>query len=303
MSVTCLSFERLARSAIGAGFAIGLLACPSVSQAEIIGYRETSGVYNSAWTSSGDLVNGPFDGMNISQIPASRFIGVENTTMHILDDEGYTHLYFIGSGGGNSAFYLSGQSPVLTEAGPLLGQPLKNPNFLGATDNVFYYVDGTGGVVSYRDWINHDLMSNPAWTTFTNGPLDGQPVQVGMGLLDYGGGNALTDGYFVWVNEADGTMDYYYLPTGNYTPGLEATYGSWTTFDGGELDGLTLLQLRDNPSGTHNGISYRFLGISDDSMYFDIQPVPEPSTALLAGLAGVAPLLSRGRARKNQKAA
>jgi hypothetical protein len=263
---------------------LGAFASVVSSEGAIIAYNEAGGAYVEAWGSTGNLVGGAFDGMNISDISASQYFGAENNIFRLIDSNGVDHHYLITPGvGGANAFYVSGAGSTLT-GGTLDGQALKNASWIGATNDVNYYVDGTGGVIRYIDWSTHGLHFDAAWTAFTNGELNGQSVTVGAGLVDFGGGNAMNENLYVTI-DSNGTMEYYNLDNGFYSAGeSEGGYGNWTTFSGGELSGLTLSYLRDNPEGVINGVSYRFLGTSQDGMYFDIGVVPEPSTALLSGL-------------------
>lgn len=130
-------------------------------------------------------------------------------------------------------------------------------HWLGATNDVNYYVDAGDGVVRYFDWGTFVLNFDATWDSWSGGPLDGTVPTVGTGLLDFGGGNSMNENLFVVV-ENDGTMGYYNMDTGIYSPGHNATYGSWTTFDEGPLSGLTLTALNANAVGTHNGLPIVF---------------------------------------------
>lgn len=266
------------------------------SNAAIVVYNEVGGAHVAAWGSSGNLVGGPLDGMNIAQITGAQYFGAENNTFRIIGSDGIDHHYLITpSGTGNNNYYISGTTSTLTN-GTLDGEILKNSNWIGATNDVNYYADGTGGVIRYIDWASHTLHFDAPWTQFTNGELAGQSITVGMaaGLNDFGGGNAMNENLFVIV-DGDGTMEYYNLDNGGYSFGeSEGGFGNWTTFTGGDLDGLTLTYLQANPVGTINGVAYRFLGTSENGMYFDIGVIPEPSSALLifSGL-GIATLRRR----------
>ncbi|MBK1834528.1 PEP-CTERM sorting domain-containing protein [Roseibacillus ishigakijimensis] len=271
---------------------LGLFSTLASSQAAIIGYYEVGGTYQESWGSSGNLVGGYYDGQNLSDIPTSQFFGADDHHFALIGGDGLSYQYRVYPlNGGDNSLSTTGTSTTLT-GGPLAGQPIKNSSWLGSTNGVQYYADADGGVVRYYDYGTHSLHFDASWTSFSNGSLDGMATAVGLGLSDMGGGNAMNENLYVNI-EADGTHEYYNLDNGFRSGESINGYGNWTTFSGGLLDGLTLTQLDANPVGTHNGVSYRFIGTSQDGMYFDI--VPEPSTALL-GLVGLAGLARRRRA-------
>lgn len=270
------------------------LVCITSVNAQIIAYNEITGKFVSSWGGSGELSGDSFDGQNFSSATGAQFFGAENGYFRLIDSAGRNVYYPLHAATTHNAWPGNNDVTHLPN-GKLQGLPLKNEHWLGATNDVNYYVDAGDGVVRYFDWGTFVLNFDASWDLWSGGPLDGTAPTAGTGLLDFGGGNAMNENLFVVV-EDDGTMGYYNLDTGVYSPGHNATYGSWTTFDEGPLSGLTLTALNANAVGTHNGISYRFMGTSDEGMYFDVKLVPEPSAALLALCS--AGLLARRRRAK-----
>ncbi len=267
--------------------------------AEIWVYDEVTGNNLSTWTGNGQLTGttGEFAGKNISQIDASRWMGAEDGAFHIMNSAGYLEHYYPYMATG-TPYCCAGTSRTLT-GGDLSGMKVQNANYLGATSGVMYYADNVG-TAWYGELGNHVIGRNDTWTTFTGGgSLNGKGIQRGVGLLDMGGNTDISDDYLMNV-AADGTLEYYYMPTGQYAAALESTYGSWKTFNSGKLGGLTLSTLARNAVGTFNGYSYRYLGNSNDQMYFDVSKVaavPESSTWLMMTLGLVALGAVRQRAR------
>lgn len=252
---------------------------PHTAEGAIIAYYEFTGVPQEVWGSSGLLVNGPLGNTNFSDITADQWIGAHEGYIGLLSDDGLVNYYVLTFGGDNPHSH-SGTSATLTN-GPLGGYPLKNEYWLGAADGDFYYFHEDHGVLRYDGVGNHTHVATFNWQRFTNGDSDGFAPSPGYGLSDFGGGNSMNESLFVTIDSL-GTMEYYRLDNGLYSWGeSEGGYGSWTTFTGGALDGLTLVDVLANPVGTHNGISYRFLGTSNEGMYFDVAVVPEPSAAFL----------------------
>lgn len=283
--------------------AVTLALAAQTAAAEVWVYDEVTGKNLATWTGNGKLTGtaGEFSGKNISDIEASRWMGAENGAFHIMNSSGFLeHYYAYGTLG--TAYCCKGTSRTLT-GGDLGGMNVQNANYLGATSEVMYYADNVG-TAWYSELGNHTIGRNDTWTTFSGGgSLNGKTVQRGVGLLDMGGNTDISDDYLMNV-APDGTLEYYYMPTGKYTAGLELTYGSWKGFNGGKLDGLTLSTLATQPVGVLNGYSYRYLGNSNDQMYFDVTvaAVPELSSmaSMAVGLAATAGLTAsrRKRARK-----
>ncbi len=275
------SKNAIAKWLIASSFLVG-----ATVHAEVWVYDEVTGKNLSTWTGNGQLTGtlGEFSGKNISQIEASRWMGVEDGAFHIMNSAGYLEHYYPYLSTG-TPYCCAGTSKTLT-GGDLSGLNVQNANYLGATNNVMYYADNVG-TAWYGELGNHVIGRNDTWTTFSGGgSLNGKSVQRGVGLLDMGGNTDISDDYLMNV-AADGTLEYYYMPTGKYAAGLESTYGSWKSFASGKLSGLTLSTLAQNASGTFNGYSYRYLGNSNDQMYFDVSlapAVPESSTWMMMGL-------------------
>lgn len=259
------------------GIALASVFSLITAKAEVIGYHGNGGGYLFL-NNTGNLINGPFDGVNIADITSNQYIGIEDSHYHLIDSAGLVHQYNAVTG----ARWGAGTGALLVN-GPLAGEVVKNDSFLGTTGNLYYYDNGDGGVIIYRD-ESQALWSEPTWAIFTTGELNGKPLSEANVLYDFGGGVAMYNGWLLSL-DGNGTLEYYNLNNGVYNSGLsDGGYGNWDKFTGGELDGLTLTYLQSNPEGVYNGISYRFLGPTDDIFYFSIHAVPEPSVALLAGL-------------------
>lgn len=291
---------RKLTTAVALAAAASLLGAHT-AQAEVWVYDEVTGKNLSGWTGNGKLTGtkGEFSGMNISDVAASRWMGAENGAFHIMNSNGFLEHYYAYSTVG-TAFCCVGTSRTLT-GGDLSGMNVQNANYLGATNEVMYYADNVG-TAWYTELGNHTLGRNDTWTTFSGGgSLDGKTVQRGVGLLDMGGNTDISDDFLMNV-APDGTLEYYFMPTGKYTASLEATYGSWKTFNGGALGGLTLSTLAKQPVGVVGGYAYRYLGNSNDQMYFDVTvaAVPELSNTayMVVGLMGMAGLVTARRRDK-----
>lgn len=263
----------------------------AVASAALITYAEVNGFHLPAFTGPGTHTGGPLNGQTTAAISGSSYYGIENGFYGVTGSGGEVHYYPVSVGA--SAYFGATTAGVLA-GGPLSGQALKNPNYLGASDDLRWYADSTG-VSAYTELGNPTLWFDYTWSAWSGGALNGLAPAGGQGLLDFGGTNAINDLYFVNV-EGDGTMEYYYMLTGAKAAFLEPTYGSWTTLAKGPLAGLTLSALQSNPTGTQNGIPYRYFGTYNNGMVFEIpDAVPEPSASLL-GLAGLAIGLRRRRA-------
>ncbi len=107
------------------------------------------------------------------------------------------------------------------------------------------------------------------FNTFSgSGPLSGQTLSSQLPNLI-----GAEDGY-LWFLDPDGSFSAYGI-----TSGATVLNPLWTTFSDGPLDGMTLTQALD--SGKYLGI-----GAGPD-FYFTETTIPEPSTVLLLGGAGV----------------
>jgi hypothetical protein len=216
-----------------------------------------------------------------------------------MGSDGRVEHYFAYGAAGTPYF---GQTATTTLTGGTLGGQLltNNSNYLGVTNDLMYYADGTGGVIRYTELFTPVLSFDATWTALSGGQLNGQAVTRATGLHDFGGNVDISDNYLMMV-ETNGTLGYYFLDSGAYTAAFDAagSYGSWTTFTGGALAGLTLNTLNTNATGSvtvgSNTTSYRYLGNYDDVMLFDIQTIPEASSALLGGLSLLGLALRRRR--------
>jgi hypothetical protein len=273
--------------------------CASSAEASIVAYYEVNGSYLPGYSGNGNLTGttGTYSGMNISSISASNWRGVENSSFHIFSNTtGRVEHYYAYSTGGTPHYNVQASTTLTGGSLNGLASDSTSPNYLGATNDVIYFSDGTGGVIRYTELGTQTLSLDPAWTSLNGGgDLNGLGVsRGGVGLKDFGGNTDLSDNYLMYV-ESNGTLGYYYLDNGTYASGLNATYGSWTTFTSGELSGLTLSQLNSAATGTVGAYSYKYLGNSDDVMYFDIQSVPEPASAALSCLGLVSLFMRRRR--------
>jgi hypothetical protein len=276
-----LATHALRSTLISSAAAFATLLCTALpAHAEIAVYYEVNGMSLAGLTGNGSLtgLSGEYSGQNVSQIDAARWMGVENGAFHIMNSQGYLEHYYPYNPIAGTAYCCTGLTKKLS-GGLLDGQAVQNANYLGATNDVMYYVDKTGTVV-YSELGYHTVLRQDNWATLSGGgSLSGKSLQRGVGLLDMGGNTDLSDDYLMNV-APDGTLEYYYLPTGTYAAGLEPTYGSWKLFTEGKLGGLTLAQLAKSPVGSINGYSYHYMGNGDDYMYFDVSvaAVPEAST-------------------------
>lgn len=298
MIKTSFSTLRAAlKTSVTAAASLLCLAFPAHAAIDV--YHEVNGKNLSGLTGNGSLtgIGGEFSGQNVSQIDAAKWMGVENGAFHILNSQGYLEHYYPYNPIVGTTYCCVGLTRKLS-GGLLDGQTVQNGNYIGATNEVMYYVDKTGSVV-YSELGYHTVLRQDTWTTFSGGgSLNGQALRRGVGLLDMGGNTDISDDYLMNV-AADGTLEYYHMPTGTYVAGLEATYGSWKLFTSGKLNGLTLTQLAQSPVGTINGYSYRYLGNGDDHMYFDVNvaSVPEATTwsTMVVGMLGLGFAVRRRR--------
>lgn len=280
--------------------AAGIVLTPMISSAAIIGYNEIGGAFNALLGGTGDLAGDSFDGTNFSATTSTQYFGAENGFFRLIDASG-RNVYYNLQGSTTHPEYAFNTDETTLSNGSLDEEPIKNSRWLGATNDVNYYLEDDDTLIRYADYINFDVFLDLSWTEFSGGGiLDGMTIPTalasGLALNDFAGGNAMNENWFVIV-EADGTHGYYNLDNGVYADALSAGgYGNWIAFADGALDGLTLDYLKDNPEGVHNGTSYRFMGTSDDGMFFDIDDaVPEPTTAFLGGLFLIAGMVRRRR--------
>jgi hypothetical protein len=282
--------------------AVALLAA-TAAQAEVVWYSEVTGGYVGSLNATGTLTGGSFNGQTIAANTAN-FRGADNFSFGFATASGAIDWYSAIGGiyGGSSATTLSG--------GPNAGQSVgNNPQRFGADDGTAgYYVTPTGTLSGYAEYgalAFNNIFTNYTYTSFTGGVLNGTSVASMTGYLrDVGGGADMNNSYLLAV-EADGTLGHWYLPTGTRTTAFETTYGSWTTFTGGAVAGLTLTTLNGAAAGTVGTTTYRYLGTSGDAVYFDVDVtapptgVPEPGAMALV-LAG---LLAAGAATRRRRQA
>ncbi len=280
-------------------YCVALLGCMAIivmttlsANAEIVLYNEFNGSHLPALTGNGNLTGSgqAHTGMNISDIPDELWRGVEDNAFHILESNtsGALVEHYFPYAVNGTAYCCQPSNATLT-GGPQNGAPINNVNYLGATNGRMVYLDADNSISEYSELGDTVVAADYLWTTFSGGDLDGATPGAVNGLRHVGGGVAISENYWASV-EADGTLEYHLLTTGAHSAGLEATYGSWTTLASGPLAGLTLTSLDARATGFANGFKYRFLGIGNDYMFFDVVAVPEPSAALLlvSGLASFA---------------
>ena len=272
----------LSRNAISA--AVLALAAAAPAHAVIAEYSEFNGAFsiNWGWTNlSGGLFNGQTVAAN-----TSLYRGADNGFLGFANPSGSMSWYAASTG-----VYLGNSlaSVLIPGAGGVTGQIANNTAYQGADDaSQSWYLDAGGRLHAYDNLNFGTNIYNPTYANFTGGTLSGQTVTAGLAasLKTVGPTIDMNNNYLMAV-AGDGTLDHYYLPTtGAFTP---FAHGNWTTFTLGPMAGLTLNSLNGAAAGTVGAITYRFLGTSGDSMYFDVSAVPEAATyaQLLVGLVGL----------------
>ncbi len=228
---------------------------------------------------------GPLDRRSVTtEVTRDNFMGVSNNRLYLLDPAGFAVRYLVPTDMNDAFDYEDvGRRPTLrynalnnTELRPTGSMP---PQFLGATDGRFVYaatvMSGTSEVlraIQYSANDNHDFNYLENWATFTNGGLDGDRPERGIGLLDFSGNTDILNNFVVNV-ESDGTLEYYWLGTGNRDVGLSnGGPGNWTELRNGPLNGLTLRTLATSAAGNFGGFRYRYFGMSEAWLFFELTP-------------------------------
>jgi hypothetical protein len=227
---------------------------------------------------------GPLDRRSVTtEVTRDNFMGVSNNRLYLLDPAGFAVRYLVPTDMNDAFDYEDvGRRPTLrynalnnTELRPTGSTP---PQFLGATDGRFVYaatvMSGTSEVlraIQYSANDNHGFNYLENWATFSNGGLDGDRPERGIGLLDFSGNTDILNNFVVNV-ESDGTLEYYWLGTGNRDNGLSNGVGNWSTLRNGPLAGLTLRELSTSASGSFGGFRYRYFGMSEAWLYFELTP-------------------------------
>lgn len=233
---------------------------PNCSQ-KIFTYNEFSGIHT--FIGAMNLTGGPTfnnTGTLGTALASGNYIGVEDGELMFSDPgDGTVEQYNWGTGVGvfansnTTLFPLKGVSPSGSDE-PHSGELAKgNPNFIDVGDDDLVFKDSDGSLSSYRNLNltgtcpnggHASLLTDPTWTTFTGGPMNGQaPMKSNI----YG----IEDGFIYTLGApGDNNYHYYIYATGAYG-GISNPLNP--TFTGGPLNGVTPRAAMTN---TVAGITY-----------------------------------------------
>lgn len=224
-------------------------------------YNVTNGTVSSSAYYYTIANNGSLAGQNLEFIPGfnkgGRLISNSDSRHLLLEDDGSLVAYYDLAQGASNLL----NDPTWTTfpngsfAGRTLTDVLTNEEYIGSSASVMYFLLSDGTREGYVWTTNGGLIYDLDQTTFSNGALAGQTF-ASQNFIEH------DTGYNV-ILESDGTLIRY-----NNSLGLLDDQ-SWTTFTGGELDGMSL-------TDAINGNLYM-----GQRAHYLVFAVPEPSTSIL----------------------
>lgn len=258
-------------------------ARPDAGPPVIAVYSELNGELRYVADRGAQLTGGPLaGGTTASAFTSLTYLGAMDSRFCVLDSSGRVQRYFIPASNTDTARYEGADLRSTLTNGPLASSEVRLvapgvPQYIGVTSGYFVYTSagmGSSGnrVSVYGVYGNHDFIGTWNWSNFSGGSLDRTELARGVGLRDFAGHTDISDTFIMNV-EPDGTLEYYSVVTGNHQPGLDPSFGSWTTLRRGPLEGLELTMIQRSAAGTFGSYRYRYLGNSDDNCVFELTPL------------------------------